>query len=241
LAAAELATEHEWEQFAFSNWAVAELVEAAARSGDNEGAVAAHRRLTEWTLPSGTDWALGLESRSHALLSDGDAAEDLYRESIDRLERAGVRAELARAYLLYGEWLRRVRRRTEARQQLHSALEMLESMGMEGFAQRARRELRATGQATRKRRAEATGQLTAQEAQVARLAREGLSNPEIGTRLFISARTVQYHLSKVFTKLDINSRSQLYRVLEGAGELMEPGGSRSRASRQPLRAGPKND
>ena len=200
-------------ELAFSNWALVELIEAAARSGMSEAGVEAHRRLAEVTRPSGTDWALGVEARSHALVSHDASADELYRESIERLDRAGVHAELARAHLLYGEWLRRERRQADAKEQLRMALDRLEAMGMEGFAQRARRELRATGETARKRRVETRGQLTAQEAQVARLACEGLSNPEIGTRLFISSRTVQYHLSKVFTKLDVTSRSQLARVL----------------------------
>ncbi|MBO0880933.1 MAG: helix-turn-helix transcriptional regulator, partial [Mycobacterium sp.] len=171
-------------------------------------------RLIEMTSASGTDWALGIEGRSRALLSDGADAERLYRDSIERLGRTRMRAELARSHLLYGEWLRRERRRTEARTQLRSAHGMFDAMGMEAFAERARRELQATGETARKRTVAVTGeQLTAQETQVARLARDGLSNPEIGARLFISARTVQYHLRKVFAKLDITSRSQLDRVL----------------------------
>jgi ATP/maltotriose-dependent transcriptional regulator MalT len=162
---------------------------------------------------SGTGWALGVEARSHALLAEGEEAEDGYREAIAHLGRTRVRPELARAHLLYGEWLRRERRRREARAQLSTAHELLEAMGMEAFAERARRELRATGETARKRTVETGGQLTGQEAQVAKLARDGFSNPEIATRLFISARTVQYHLSKVFTKLGIKSRSQLDRVL----------------------------
>jgi DNA-binding CsgD family transcriptional regulator len=162
---------------------------------------------------SGSDWALGIEARSRALLSDGEAAERLYREAIDRLGCTRVRVELARAHLLYGEWLRRERRRVDAREQLRTAHEMFLTMGAEGFAERAEHELLATGETARKRTVETSSQLTAQEAQVARLAREGLSNPEIGGRLFISPRTVQYHLRKVFTKLGINSRMQLDRVL----------------------------
>jgi DNA-binding CsgD family transcriptional regulator len=165
-------------------------------------------------LPSGTDWALGIEARSRALLTDGDTAERLYRESIERLGRTRIRADLARAHLLYGEWLRRERRRVDARAQLRIAHEMLDAMGMDAFAERARRELQATGATARKRTGASIDQeLTAQEAQIARMARDGLSNPEIGVRMFISSRTVQYHLRKVFTKLGIESRSQLDRVL----------------------------
>jgi DNA-binding CsgD family transcriptional regulator len=197
-------------------WAAVELVEAATRSGRNDIAAEALGRLAVITSASGTDWARGIESRSRALLSDGDTAEGFYRESIERLGRTRVRADLARAHLLYGEWLRRERRRLDAREQLRLALKMLEAMGMEGFAERARRELRATGEAARKRTVVRSDQdLTAQEAQIARMARDGLSNPDIATRMFISARTVQYHLKKVFTKLGITSRSQLDRVLPG--------------------------
>jgi DNA-binding CsgD family transcriptional regulator len=199
-----------------ANWAAAELIEAAARSGMREKATEATGWIAEATAASGADWALGVEARSHALLAEGDAADRLYQESIGYLGCSRVRSELARTHLLYGEWLRRERRRTEARMHLRTAHGMLDSMGMQGFAERARRELRAAGETARKRTASASGeQLTAQEAQVARLAREGLSNPEIGARLFISARTVQYHLRKVFAKLDITTRHQLHQGLPG--------------------------
>jgi DNA-binding CsgD family transcriptional regulator len=192
---------------------VAELVEAAARAGERRIAEQALERLTLTTQPSGTDWALGVEARSRALLSDGDAAEPLYQEAIERLQRTRVRVQLARTHLLYGEWLRRERRRVDARGQLGTALDLFTSMGTEAFAGRAERELLATGERVRKRRIETREQLTAQEIQIARLAREGLSNAEIGARLFISQHTVAYHLRKVFSKLDITSRSQLRRVL----------------------------
>jgi DNA-binding CsgD family transcriptional regulator len=197
-----------------SNWALAELVEAAVRSGSEDTAAAALGRLTEITNAAGTDWALGVEARCRALLSQGDTAERLYQEAIARLGRTRLRPDLARAHLLYGEWLRGERRRPQARDQLRTAHGMLEAMGMDAFAERARRELQATGETARKR-AQVSGerQLTAQEAQVARMARDGLSNPEIGARLFISARTVQYHLGKVFAKLDINARGQLHDAL----------------------------
>lgn len=197
-----------------SDFVAAELVEAAVRSGATHTATEALRRLTNTTTASATDWALGVEARARALLSDGAEAERLYCEAIDRLERTRMRPELARARLLYGEWLRREGRRTDARTQLHTAHDMFDAMGMRGFAERTRHELLATGVTAHKRTAAARRrQLTPQETQIAELAREGLTNPEIGARLFISAKTVQYHLSKVFTKLDISSRNQLDRVL----------------------------
>jgi DNA-binding CsgD family transcriptional regulator len=214
MASAELASEQR-DDLAFANLALAELIEAAVRGGQPERAAAAMGRLTELTLPSGTAWGLGVAARSRALLSEGDEAERLYREAIGHLSAAPARTELARAHLLYGEWLRRQRRRREAREQLRTARDMLEAMGMDAFAERARRELRATGETARKRAAAAARdeELTAQEAHIARLAREGLSNPEIGSRLFISARTVQYHLGNIFAKLGIASRSQLSHIL----------------------------
>ena len=214
MASAELASEQR-DDLAFANLALAELIEAAVRGGQPERAAAAMGRLTELTLPSGTAWGRGVAARSRALLSEGDEAERLYREAIGHLSSAPARTELARAHLLYGEWLRRQRRRREAREHLRTARDMLEAMGMDAFAERAGRELRATGETARKRTAAAARdeELTAQEAHIARLAREGLSNPEIGTRLFISARTVQYHLGNIFAKLGIASRSQLSHVL----------------------------
>jgi DNA-binding CsgD family transcriptional regulator len=192
---------------------VPELAEAASRTGDLALVTAALEWLSERTRVTPTDWALGIEARIRALLSEGDVAESLYRESIAHLGRTRVRVELARTHLVYGEWLRRENRRVDAREQLRTAHEMFASMGAEAFADRARRELLATGETVRKRKDETRGELTAQEAQIARLARDGLSNPEIGTRLFISPRTVQYHLRKVFIKLDIRSRTDLDRVL----------------------------
>jgi DNA-binding CsgD family transcriptional regulator len=214
MASAELASEQR-DDLAFANLALVELIEAAVRGGQPERAAAAMGRLTELTLPSGTAWGLGVAARSRALLSKGDEAERLYREAIGHLSSAPARTELARAHLLYGEWLRRQRRRRDAREQLRTARDMLEAMGMDAFAERAGRELRATGETARKRTAATARdeELTAQEAHIARLAREGLSNPEIGTRLFISARTVQYHLGNIFAKLGIASRSQLSHVL----------------------------
>jgi DNA-binding CsgD family transcriptional regulator len=200
-------------ELASANWGLIELVEAAARSGQPELAADAFARLEVMTNAAGTDWALGIEARSRALLNEGEAAERLYREAIDRLSRTRVRAELVRAHLLFGEWLRRERRRLDAREQLRTAHEMFVGMGVEAFAGRAERELLATGERARKRTVETREDLTAQELQVARLARDGLSNPEIGTRLFISPRTVEYHLHKVFTKLQIGSRIGLKEAL----------------------------
>jgi len=208
LAAAHRASEDSHE-LVFSTWAGVELIEAASRSGLPEQGTDALERLSEGTRASGGDWALGVEAYARALLSDGHCAERLYREAIDRLGRTRVRVTLARAHLIYGEWLRRERRRTDARGQLRTAHQMFVTMGAEGFAERTRRELLATGETARKRTVENTGQLTVQEAQVAELAREGLSNLEIGARLFISPRTVEYHLHKVFAKLDISSRTEL--------------------------------
>jgi DNA-binding CsgD family transcriptional regulator len=195
-------------------WTLPELIESAARAGLTEAATWAGDRFEEVTEASDTDWAAGIRARSRALLSEGDAAEDRYRESIGRLSRTRLRVDLARAHLLYGEWLRRERRRADAREELRMAHALFEAIGMTGFAERARRELHSTGETARKRsRTAEHEELTAQELQVARLARDGLSNSEIGTRLFISAHTVQYHLRKVFAKLGINSRSQLDRAL----------------------------
>jgi DNA-binding CsgD family transcriptional regulator len=206
-----------------ATWSLAELVEAAARTGDPGRASAALARLSEATSAAATDWALGIQARSTALLTEGNRAERLYLEAIERLGRTRVRAELARAHLLYGEWLRRQGRRRDAREQLRTAYQMLDAMGMAGFAERARRELVATGETVRKRSAqaavEASHELTAQEAQVAQLAREGLSNPEIGARLFLSPRTVEWHLRKVFTKLGIGSRRELRAALARPAEV----------------------
>ena len=209
LAVAEQATEYPQEMGAATWGALVELIEAATRGGRAERARNALQRLTRLTSASGTDWARGLEARSCALLSHGEAAESAYREAIERLGRTRIRGELARAHLLYGEWLRRQRRRTDAREQLRTAHEMFTASGAEAFAQRAARELRATGQTVRKRTTDTGGELTAQEAQIARLVREGLSNPEIAARLFLSPRTIEWHLSKIFGKLNITSRRQL--------------------------------
>jgi DNA-binding CsgD family transcriptional regulator len=203
-----------------STWALPELIEAAARSGHMPMASDAVARLSETTQAGGTDWGLGIEARSRALLTEGQAADEAYADAIDRLGRTTLRPELARAHLLYGEWLRRENRRAEAREQLRTAHGMFDEIGIEAFAERARRELQVTGETARKRAVETTvaasQELTAQEMQIARLARDGLSNPEIGARLFITSHTVQYHLGKVFAKLGITSRGQLHRVLPGS-------------------------
>ena len=206
LSAAERATENYDGELVFPNWGLVELIEAAARSGSPERAADAVRRLSESSSISGSDWGLGVEARSRALLSEGETADRLYLEAIERLGRTRMRAELGRAHLLYGEWLRRENRRTGAREQLHVAHEMLTDMGMDGFADRARRELLATGETVRKRTVDKLTDLTAQEAQIAKLARDGRTNQEIGSQLFISARTVEWHLGNVFTKLGITSR-----------------------------------
>jgi DNA-binding CsgD family transcriptional regulator len=193
----------------FTSWALVELVEAAVRSGVPERAAGAVQRLSEMARACGTDWALGAEARSRALVSDGEAAEKLYREAIDRLGRTRLRVDLARAHLVYGEWLRRQRRRRDARDQLGRAYQIFDSIGAAAFAERARIELRATGGHARQRAAETPDTLTAQEALIARLAGDGASNPQIAAQLFISPATVAYHLRKVFTKLGVSSRSQL--------------------------------
>jgi DNA-binding CsgD family transcriptional regulator len=221
LNAAQEASAHS-DELLFSSWGLVELVEAAARSGKAEPAADALRRLSETTRASGTDWARGIEACSRALLSEGEDAENLFREAIDRLRRTRVRAALARAHLLYGEWLRRERRRVDAREELRTAHELFTEFGMEAFTERARVELLATGETARRRAVKTSDRLTAREAHIARLARDGLSNPEIGSRLFISPRTVQYHLRKVFAKLDISSRNQLHQVLSGGPTPAQP-------------------
>jgi DNA-binding CsgD family transcriptional regulator len=192
-----------------SSWGLVELIEAAVRSRKAQVAVDELGRLSEITAASGTDWALGVEARSRALLSDGEAAERLFRQAIERLQRTRVRVELARAYLLYGEWLRRERRRVDAREQLRTAHKLFTEFGMEAFAERARVELEATGEHARKRTVETRDDLTPQEAQISRLAAGGATNQEIATRLFISPSTVDYHLRKAFRKLGVKSRHQL--------------------------------
>jgi DNA-binding CsgD family transcriptional regulator len=197
-----------------SMWALSELVEAANRVGNGALAERALARLGEHTKGSDADWARGGLARARALVrGTDDDAENLYREAVDRFGRTRLRPELARSRLLYGEWLRRTNRRVDAREQLQRAHDAFTSMGAEAFAERARHELLATGAKVRKRAVETRDELTAQEEQIARLARDGLSNPEIGARLFLSPRTVEWHLKKVFTKLGISSRMALHEAL----------------------------
>jgi DNA-binding CsgD family transcriptional regulator len=210
----------DYDVLGYGTCAVAELAEAASRTGDEALVRDALEWLGERTRVAPTDWALGIEARVRALLSDGGTAAGLYEESLDRLGRTRLRNEVARGHLLYGEWLRREGRRVDARVQLRTAHEMLTAMGFEAFAERARRELSATGETARKRTAESRDDLTAQEAQIARFAIEGLSNPEIGTRLFISPRTVEWHLRKIFTKLGIASRKELRKALPDSALLV---------------------
>jgi DNA-binding CsgD family transcriptional regulator len=208
-AAADAATDpHElW----FSTFALVELIEAASRSGRPDRAAEAFELLSESTRASGTPWALGVEARSRALLSHTEAAEALYREAIDLLQPTRLRLDLARAHLLYGEWLRRQRRRLDARDQLRVAHELFFDFGMEAFAARTAVELEATGEHARKRTVDTRDQLTPQEAEISRLVARGDSNREIAAQLFISPSTVEYHLRKVFRKLDVTSRTQLAR------------------------------
>ena len=208
VAAAEQGSEYPSE-LSLATWSLVELIEAAVRTGAPERAAGALQQLCEATSAAATDWALGLQARSRALLADDQTAEPLYLEAIERLGRTRLRAELSRAHLVYGEWLRRRSRRVDAREQLRIAYQMLTAMGAGGFAERARRELEATGEIVRKRTIEKTDGLTAQETQIAQLAVHGHTNPEISTQLFISPRTVEWHLRKVFTKLGVSSRKEL--------------------------------
>jgi len=226
LAAAERGSEHPGE-LGLAAWSGVELVEAAVRAGEPERAAGALPRLAESASIAGTDWALGMLARSRALLAGGELAGGelagrLYREAIQRLGRTRVQAELARAHLLYGEWLRRQNCRGDAREQLRTAHQMLTAMGADGFAERARRELLATGETVRKRTGDTAGQLTAQEAQIVRLAVDRRTNPEIAAELFLSPRTVEWHLRKVFTKLGISSRRELGPALRAGGHATWP-------------------
>jgi ATP/maltotriose-dependent transcriptional regulator MalT len=196
-----------------SVWSLPEMVEAAARSGKPELAADALERLRERTQVAGTEWALGIQARSRALLTDGPLAEDLYREAIEHLSHCRVALDLARAHLLYGEWLRRRGRRVDAREQLGAAHARFVEMGADAFAQRASRELLATGETARKRTIDTRDELTPHEARIARMARDGASNQDIATELFVSRKTVEYHLHKVFAKLGISAREQLDYVL----------------------------
>jgi ATP/maltotriose-dependent transcriptional regulator MalT len=196
-----------------SVWSLPELVEAAVRSGEPELAADALERLRQLTQVAGTEWALGIEARCAALLSDDALAESLYREAIERLGHCRVAIDLARAHLLYGEWLRRRGRRVDAREQLRTARASFAEMGAEAFAQRTERELLATGEVARKRTSETSDELTPHEARIARMARDGASNQDIATELFVSRKTVEYHLHKVFSKLGISTRQQLEYVL----------------------------
>jgi ATP/maltotriose-dependent transcriptional regulator MalT len=195
-----------------------ELIEAAARTGRADLAGQTLDRLSAMTAIEGSDWAKGLEARSRALVSEGWAAERYYAKAVERLGRTPLRAELARAHLLYGEWLRREKRRLDARHQLHAAYHLFTAIGAEAFAERARRELLATGEKVRRREVDTYNQLTPQEEHIVRLARDGRTNPEIGAELFISTRTVEWHLRKVFAKLGITSRRELRGAVPARGQ-----------------------
>jgi hypothetical protein len=247
-AAAQRAAQHE--EPGVASWVLPELIEAAVRSGRTDVAAAALERFSQSTQASGTDWALGMEAQSRALLSEGRDAEGGYRDAIDRLGRSRIQVQLARSRLLYGEWLRRERRRVDAREQLRIAYEMFATMGAEGFAARAAHELLATGEEARKRTVETSDQLTAQETQIATLARDGLSNPEIAAQLFISpdpsgvanlgVTEIVDHYDTIIRKLDqppiimghsfggLFTQILLDRGLGAAGVAIDP--PRSRAS-----------
>ena len=221
LAAATVASEHTPELY-IAAWALSELVESATRTENADLARGALARLSAHTENCDSDWGLGLLARSRAQVSPPELAEPLYREAITRLGRTRLRPELARAQLLFGEWLRRMNRRADARSELRAAHDLMVTIGMEAFAERARSELLATGERVRKRSAETREELTPQELQIARLARDGLSNPAIGARLFLSPRTVEWHLRKVFTKLGIRSRQDLHRALPKSDSELVP-------------------
>jgi DNA-binding CsgD family transcriptional regulator len=224
LAAAQQAAQHPQELW--STLVLPELIEAAARSGKTASAADALQQLSETARASGTEWALGTEACSRALLTDGEAAESLYREAISRLGHSRLQVALARARLLYGEWLRRQGRRLDAREQLRSAHEVFTAFGMRGFAERTRVEHNATGEHTRKRIPETHDDLTPQEAQISRLVANGATNAEIAARLFITPKTVEYHLHKVFRKLRVSSRTQL------AQHMLKPGGRTKPAAQE---------
>jgi DNA-binding CsgD family transcriptional regulator len=221
LAAAEQGS-HYPDDLGLATWAVVELIEAAVRSGRTERANKAFHQLSAATLASGSDWVLGITARSRALISEGNEAELLYQEAIERLGRTTVRVELARAHLLYGEWLRRGGRRVDARTELRLAYGTFNSMCLEAFAERARRELLATGETVRKRNVETFGELTPQEEAISRFAGAGYTNSEIALKLFLSERTVEWHLRKVFTKLGVRSRRQLRETLTEVEQVPWP-------------------
>jgi ATP/maltotriose-dependent transcriptional regulator MalT len=200
-------------QIHVATWALSELIEAATRNGDTATAAVALGRLAEHASGCEGDWGLGVLARSTALLASGDDADQAYREAIERLARTRLRPDLARAHLLYGEWLRREGRRVDAREQLRSAYALSSEIGMEAFAERARTELLATGERVRRRSPDTIDALTPQEEQIARLARDGMSNAAISAHLFLSPRTVEWHLRKVFAKLGVTSRKDLREAL----------------------------
>jgi len=201
------------DEIVISPWALYELTEAAARGDQAERARAAAGQLSQLAAASASNWARGMAARSRALVSSGRAAEEEYLEAIELLGRTRVATHLARARLVYGEWLRREKRRAEARDQLRSAFDAFTSMGAEAFAERARRELLATGETVRKRSDDTRTDLTPQEEEIAQLARAGRTNSEIAAQLFIGRRTVEWHLRKMFAKLDISSRFELDQAL----------------------------
>jgi len=217
LAAAEAATEETHQPLA-TQLILPELIEAAVRTGQTEIARKGLERLSAMTVIEGSDWAKGLEARSRALVSEGREAEQCYAEAVERLGRTPLRPELARARLLYGEWLRRQTRRADARHQLRAAYDLFTAIGAEAFAERARGELLATGEKVRKREVDTRGQLTPQEEHIIRLARDGRTNREIAAELFISTRTVEWHLRKVFAKLGITSRRDLHDTVPPRGQ-----------------------
>jgi len=212
LAAAEPATEETYSPLS-TQLILPELIEAAVRTGRADLAAEALSRLSAMTAIEGSDWAKGLEARSRALVSEGREAEPYYAEAIERLGRTPLRPDLARAHLLYGEWLRRENRRLDARHQLRAACDLLDAIGAGAFAERARRELLATGEKARKREVDTYSQLTSQEEHIIRLARDGRTNREIAAELFISTRTVEWHFRKVFAKLGITSRRELHNAV----------------------------
>jgi ATP/maltotriose-dependent transcriptional regulator MalT len=206
------------DEFEYRSWALAELVEAATRTGDLGEASLALRRLEDRIHGSESEWALGTRALLRAIISGDDEAEHWYRQAVDRLARCNVRTQLARAQLLYGEWLRRRGRRSDARVPLRAAGDLLTTMGATAFAERAHKELLATGERAQPRSVAASRQLTPQEIRIAAMARDGLSNPAIGARIFVSPRTVEYHLGKVFAKLGISCRGELHLVLPASGK-----------------------